>query len=93
MPETAGGPYLGIHRRPTLASRTLPPCFLGPSFPRWPLEGVPAEVGPGRVTGRAHDCAFARGTGPGRWPRMAAARGGTGDAGRPGLHKDPTVDS
>lgn len=59
------GPYFGTHRRLTLASRTLPPCLLGPSFPRWPLEGVPAEAGPGRVTGRAHDCAFARGTGPG----------------------------
>lgn len=53
----------------------------GAPVPRRPLEGVPAEARGGRAAGRADERASARGPGPGRRPRAAAARGGARDAG------------
>uniref|UniRef100_A0A8C8WEB4 Ecotropic viral integration site 5 like n=1 Tax=Panthera leo TaxID=9689 RepID=A0A8C8WEB4_PANLE len=59
----------------------LSPPPPGPSVPRRPLEGVPAEAGAGRAAGRADERASARGPGSGRGARAAAARGGARDAG------------
>uniref|UniRef100_A0A667GPU0 Ecotropic viral integration site 5 like n=1 Tax=Lynx canadensis TaxID=61383 RepID=A0A667GPU0_LYNCA len=61
----------------------LSPPPPGPSVPRRPLEGVPAEAGAGRAAGRADERASARGPGSGRGARAAAARGGARDAGGP----------
>uniref|UniRef100_A0A8D1BHU5 Ecotropic viral integration site 5 like n=1 Tax=Sus scrofa TaxID=9823 RepID=A0A8D1BHU5_PIG len=57
------------------------PLRAGPPVPWRPLEGVPAEAGPGRAAGRADERAATRGPGSGRGPRAAAARGGARDAG------------
>ncbi|XP_057397281.1 EVI5-like protein isoform X7 [Balaenoptera ricei] len=79
--QGAGGRGRGLGAGTETAAAGALGHLAGPSVPRRPLEGVPAEAGRGRAAGRADERAAARGPGSGRGPRAAAARGGARDAG------------
>uniref|UniRef100_A0A9L0SLZ3 Ecotropic viral integration site 5 like n=1 Tax=Equus caballus TaxID=9796 RepID=A0A9L0SLZ3_HORSE len=79
--QGAGGRGRGLGAGAEAAAAGALGHLAGPPVARRPLEGVPAEAGPGRAAGRADERASARGPGSGRGPRAAAARGGARDAG------------